>query len=277
MIHIHISARQRPFELKLREVWEYRHLIRLFTERTFRVSYAQTVLGPLWLFINPLITAFMYTVVFGNIAGLSTDGLPQLLFYLTGNAFWGYFSACLNNNASTFTGNAHLFGKVYFPRLTVPVSNVLSACIRFGIQMVPALLLIFYYVLRGVLAPHWLCWLALPLLLAELGIMGMGIGILISSMTTKYRDLSVLVGFGMSLWMYATPVVYPLSTLSGTLRQLSLCNPLTAPMELFRYALLGTGTILPLGLLYSVLFTALMILPGIAVFNRVERTFMDTV
>lgn len=274
----HISAKHNLFDLKLNEVWQYRDLIFLFTKRNFATLYKQTVLGPLWLFINPLITAIMNMVVFGSIAKLGTDGVPQLLFYMTGNAVWGYFSSCVTGNANTFTGNAGLFGKVYFPRLTMPLSNILSNCIRFGIQMVMVAALVLYYTVTGGIQIHPFCWLLIPILLLLLGMMGMGCGILISSLTTKYRDLSVLVSFGMGLWMYATPVVYPMSELDGNvLKGLILLNPVTAPVELFRYAVLGVGTVHLSSLMSSILFTVVVLLLGIIVFNRVERTFMDTV
>ena len=273
----HIRAKQNPLDLKLREVWQYRDLIFLFTRRNFATLYKQTILGPLWLFIKPIMTAVMNMVVFGGIAKLGTDGVPQLLFYLSGTAIWSFFASCVTGNAGTFTGNAGLFGKVYFPRLPVPLSVVLSNGIRFGIQMVVALVLLVYYAASGLVQVHPARWLLIPLILLQLGLMGMGVGLLISSLTTKYRDLSVLVGFGVGLWMYATPVVYPLSELgAGTLRSLILLNPLTAPVELFRFCLLGAGTVLPSRLAMSLVFTAAVLFTGIVVFNRVERTFMDT-
>ena len=264
-------------DLKLDEVWQFRELIELFTRRNFKVAYKQTILGPLWLFINPLMTSAMHLVVFGNIAKLGTDGIPQLLFYLTGNAIWGYFSNCLNGNASTFTGNAGLFGKVYFPRLTIPVSNVLSSTIKFFIQMLMAFGLLIFYCLAGTMTPHPVRLLLVPVILIWIGIMGMGCGIILSSMTVKYRDLSVLVGFGMSIWMYGTPVVYPLSTLSGVLRRIITMNPMTMPVELFRWAILGTGTLNVYSAVWSVVFTASVFLIGVILFNRVERNFMDIV
>lgn len=277
-LHTHISSRHHWFDLKLGEVWRYRDLIWLFTTKSFTVSYKQTILGPLWLFINPLVSSGMYTIVFGGIAGLSTDGIPKMLFYLTGNAIWGFFSSCLTSNSGTFVGNAHLFGKVYFPRLTVPLSNILSSMIRLGIQMLLVLAFLAYYCAQGMVHPQWWAWLYLPVLLIHLGIMGMGFGIIVSSMTTKYRDLSVLVGFGVSLWMYGTPVIYPMSQLpGGILQTLLLCNPVTMPIELFRYAVLGVGTLHPLSLAASWGVTIAVALLGIIVFNRVERTFMDTV
>ena len=277
-VHTHISADSRRPSLHLRELARYRDLIRLFTRRTFTVSYKQTILGPLWLFINPLLTCLVQVILFGRIAKLSTEGVPQLLFYLTGNALWVYFSSCVTETASTFTSNAHLFGKVWFPRMTVPVSRVLYALARFGIQMTLVLVLLIIYAIVGRVRPVLWVWLLLPLILAELGLLGMGIGVLISSLTTKYRDLSVLVGFGMHLWMYATPVVYPLSAVAdGPIRALLLCNPVTPAMELFRYAVLGTGTILPLPGLISCVVTLAAAIGGMLLFDRVERCFTDTV
>ena len=275
--HVHISARRRPFDLNLGELWEYRDLVLLFTRRTFAVSYKQTILGPLWLFINPLLTSVVYVVLFGNIAKLSTDGVPQLLFYFSGTALWSYFSASVSKNASTFTGNAHLFGKVYFPRLVISASNLLSGILQLGIQFIPVFLLLIYYRLIGAVHPQWGCWLLILPTVLLLGLMGLGVGIIISSLTTKYRDLNILVGFGLSLWMYASPVVYPLSSVSGWVRSVLLLNPVTGPLELLRYALFGSGHILWGELLYALLFTAGVDIAGVAVFNRVERTFVDTV
>lgn len=273
----HISARHNLFDLKLREVWQYRDLIALFTRRSFKVSYMQTILGPLWLFINPMLTSIVYLIVFGNIAKLGTDGIPQLLFYFSGNAVWSFYSSCVSANANAFTSYANLFGKVYFPRLTIPISNVLSAVIRFLIQMILVVILIAFYLIQGTFILHPVRLLLVPAILLWLGVMGMGCGIILSSLTTKYRDLSVLVSFGMSLWMYGTPVVYPLSTLTGKLRLLVTLNPVTTPVELFRYAVLGTGTPDLPCMVYSLLFTAAVFLLGVVLFNRVERTFMDTV
>ena len=275
--HTHISADHRLFDLKLREAWQYRDLIWLFTKRSFLVSYKQTILGPLWLIINPLLTSLIYVVLFGNIAKLGTDGIPQMLFYLGGTALWSYFSSCLTGNSSTFTGNAHLFGKVYFPRLVMPVSQVIGAMIRFGIQMIPVVILLAYYLITGVVHPHYELWILLPFLLLWLGLLGMGFGILISGMTTKYRDLSVLVSFGMQLLLYGTPVVYPLTTVPGSLKIISLINPVTMPMEIFRYILFGNGSICLWSVALSLAITVLVALLGIILFNKVERIFIDTV
>lgn len=273
-----ITGEYKWFDLKLKEVWQYRDLIVLFTKRNFQLTYKQTVLGPAWLFLNPFITSVIYTFVFGNIAGMSTDGVPHILFYMSSNAIWGYFASCVNNNAHTFTGNAGIFGKVYFPRLTTPISNVLSAIIRFIIQLSMVGFFLVYYLVKGEVSPNWIAWLALPLILVHLGVMGMGVGIIVSSMTTKYRDLSILVGFGVSLWMYASPVIYPVSTMGeGWMRTIMVINPVSAPIELFRYAIVGQGTLLWSSMIWSICFTAVVAAFGIMVFNKVEKTFMDTV
>lgn len=277
MQHVHISASDRRLGADLSELWRYRDLIWLFTKRSFVVSYKQTILGPLWLIINPLLTSVMHLIVFGGIARLSTDGLPQLLFYLAGNALWNFFAASVNKNATVFTTNAQLFGKVYFPRLVMPVANVLGNAIQFAIQLLPALVLLIYYIAVGAVSPHWALLPLLPLLLAQLGLLGTGVGVVISSLTTKYRDLSVLVTFGVTLWMYATPVVYPLSAASGTIRTLLLINPVTAPTELFRLALAGVGTVSAASLAWSLFCTAAVVLGGTRIFSRVERNFIDTV
>jgi len=276
--HTHITSKHNFFSLKLKEVWQYRDLIVLFTKRSFTVTYKQTILGPAWLFLNPIIASLIYCFIFGGIANMSTDGIPQILFYMSGNAIWTLFSNCLVKNATTFTANANVFGKVYFPRLTMPISNVFSSIIQFGIQMIMVLLLLAYYTIAGDVQPNWTAWLFLPILLIHLGMLGMGCGIIISSLTTKYRDLSILVTFGIQLWMYITPVVYPLSEAdSGWLRQVLLINPVTAPTEVFRYAILGEGTIEPIYLIWSWAFTLFVMIYGIMIFNKVEKTFMDTV
>ena len=276
--HIHISSKHKWFDLKLKEVWRYRDLIWLFTKRSFTLSYKQTVLGPIWLVLNPFLSSVVYTFLFGGIIGMSTDGVPHILFYLCTNSLWGYFAGCLSGNASTFTSNAGVFGKVYFPRLTTPISNVLASIIRFFIQLLMVFGFLIYFVITGEVSPNWYALVLLPLTLIHLGIMGMGFGIIISSFTTKYRDLTVFVGFGVTLWMYGTPVIYPLSQLSdGILKNIIIYNPVTPSIEIFRFALLGKGEILLLPLLISWIFTVIVAVFGIIVFNRVERTFMDTV
>jgi len=278
LYHTHISSRHSWLDLNLKEVWQYRDLILLFTKRTFVVGYKQTVLGPAWIFLNPLISSVIYAFVFGGIAGIGTDGIPSLLFYLSGNAIWQFFASCLQRNAETFTSNAHVFGKVYFPRLTIPVSNILVAGILFCIQMILVLVVLAYYVVVGTVTPNWGAWLLIPVVLLNLGMLGLGCGIIISSLTTKYRDLAVLISFGVQLWMYITPVVYPMSQLGeGLMRTLIQINPVTAPVELFRYAVLGQGTIMPGSLAVSWIVTVVVMVAGIMIFNKVERNFMDTV
>lgn len=276
--HTHITSKRKWFELNLKEVWRYRDLIVLFTKRSFAITYKQTILGPAWIFLNPLISSLIYAFVFGGIAGIGTDGIPTILFYLCSNAVWILFSTCLTQNATTFTGNAAVFGKVYFPRLSMPLSNVLSSIIQFGIQMLLVLGFMVFYLIKGQVHPHWEAWVLLPFVLVHLGILGLSVGIIISSWTTKYRDLSVLVTFGVSLWMYITPVVYPISSVGeGLMKTVFMINPVTPAVELIRYAVLGQGTVhwgfygLSAGL------TVVLFLFGVMTFNRVEKTFMDTV
>ena len=276
--HIHISSGHSWLDLNLKEVWQYRDLIYLFTKRNFVVSYKQTILGPAWIFLTPLFSSIVQAFVFGGIAGIATDGVPMMLFYLCSNAIWAFFSSCLVGNANTFTANAYVFGKVYFPRLTTPISNVLSSMIRFGIQMLLVLAFMVYYLMQGAVEPNWAAWGMIPVELAHLGILGMGFGIIISSMTTKYRDLTVLVEFGVQAWMYLTPIVYPLSTAAeGWMRKLLMLNPVTSAVEMLRYAILCKGTI-DMGYYgLSWAFTIVVAVLGIMIFNRVERNFMDTV
>ena len=276
--HIHITPDSSPIGLNLREVWRYRDLIRLFTERTFKLTYKQTVLGPLWLILNPLLTSVVYAAVFGGIIGVETDGVPKLLFYLASHALWSLFAGCLEANAGFLSGHAAVFGKVWFPRLTIAVSSMISAVIRFGIEMGLVLLIGVGYALYGQVSPHFLLWPAMIPAVLLTGVMGMGCGLIVSSVTTRYRDLNFLVRFGIRLWMYVTPVVYPLSLLgSKPLRTLMLVNPMTAPMEVFRLALFGRGEVLPGSVISSLVFTALFLWAGVAMFNRVEKNFIDTV
>lgn len=278
MYHTHISSKHRLLDLNLKEVWKYRDLILLFTKRTFVLKYKQTILGPAWIFLNPLFSSMIYALVFGGIAGIGTDGVPVMLFYLCGNAVWLFFSNCVVSNARTFTENAHVFGKVYFPRLTMPISNMISSVIQFGVQMILVLAFLGYYLVRGEVHPNWGAWLLIPLLLLHLGLLGMSCGIIVSSLTTKYRDLAVLVDFAVQLWMYATPIVYPMSELgNGFMRMVLMINPVTAPVELMRYAILGQGAVMPGVLALSWGITLAMLVVGVMIFNKVEKTFMDTV
>ena len=276
--HTHISSQSRWYNLNFKEVWQYRDLIVLFTKRTFALTYKQTVLGPVWIFLNPLISSIIYAFVFGGIAGIGTDGVPSLLFYLCSNAIWLFFANCVNKNAQTFTANAGVFGKVYFPRLTIPISNVLASVVQFFVQMILVLGVLAYYVAIDEVHPNWNYCLLIPVVLIHLGLLGLGCGIIISSMTTKYRDLSILVGFGVQLWMYITPIVYPMSQLgSGIMGFILMLNPVTASVELFRYAILGQGALMPGFLALSWAITIAVVVIGVMIFNKVEKTFMDTV
>ena len=276
--YVLITPERKWNELKLGEVWKYRDLILLLTRKTFVVRYKQTVLGPLWALIHPFLSSVVLTIVFGRIVRVDTGGIPHILFYLCSNGLWVFFAECLRSSARTFTGNAGLFGKVYFPRLTVPVSNMLVALIGYGLQLLMLGGFLVYYIAGGTIRPLYAGWIALPFLLLLIGIQGMSVGILISSLTTKYRDLTMLVDYGVQLWMYISAVVYPVSQLSdGILRTLVLLNPLTASIECYRMLMLGKGTFAPGFLIFDAVFTLVAAVISIGVFNHVEKTFMDTV
>lgn len=273
-----IRPRNRWFDLHLADLWRYRDLVWMFVRRDFVAQFKQTILGPAWFVIQPLLTTIVFTVVFGNIANLSTDRLPKVLFYLSGNVLWMYFSGVLTATANTFVGNAHLFGKVYFPRLAVPLSIALSSLLKFGLQVLFFLCFWIYFALTGAeIRFTWAAWL-FPLLVLIMAGQALGLGILFSALTTKYRDLRFLLEFGVRLAMYATPVIFPLSSIvGGRLRLVLLANPVTPIIEIFRFGFMGQG-ILHWGWLgYSAGFALLSLLVGVLVFNRVERTFMDTV
>ena len=265
------------FDINLKELVQYKDLIVMFVKRDFKTMYKQTILGPLWIIINPLMTTLMYTIVFGNIANIPTDGMPQIVFYMLGTTVWTYFSSCLTKTSSTFTGNAAIFGKVYFPRLVTPISTVISGLINFGVQFLMFLGFMAYFMIKGSPIEPNLWILITPLLLVQLAALALGFGIIISSMTTKYRDLAVLVTFGVQLWMYATPVVYPASQIGGKLKTLMMLNPVSPIVESFRYAFLGSGSIPWNYLGISVVTTLVVLFAGVVLFSRVEKTFMDTV
>ena len=274
-----IRPKDSLLSVDFKEIWRYRDLMMLFVKRNIITQYKQTVLGPLWYVIQPMMTTVMYMVVFGGIAKISTDGLPQPLFYLAGISFWQYFSDCLTKTSNTFVNNASIFGKVYFPRLVTPLSDVISNLVRFGIQFALFLLVYLYYAFftDAVIQPN-LYALLLPVLVVMLAGLALGFGILFSSMTTKYRDLQLLLSFFVSLWMYATPVIYPLSTISNdTLRIVMQLNPLTGIVEFFKYGMLGVGNHEWWMLGYSFGFMVVLLAVGIVVFNKVQKSFMDTV
>jgi lipopolysaccharide transport system permease protein len=265
------------WDLHLGDLWRYRDLIRLMIWRDFVAVYKQTILGPLWHVIQPVLTTIVFTVIFGRVARLPTDGLPPFLFYMAGTTVWGYFYSCLLSTSNTFTSNAAIFGKVYFPRLSIPVSIVISSLISFGIRLGIFVVFLVYFMLTTPSVHPNLWILLLPVLSLIMAGLGLGFGIIISSLTTKYRDLQHLVGFSAQLLMYATPVIYPLSSVPEDWRLLLLVNPLTPVVEVFRLGFLGTSAVEPVFLLYSLLFTIITLLIGVLAFNHVENTFMDTV
>ena len=264
------------FDFHLKELARYRDLIFLFVKRSFVARYKQTILGPAWALIQPLISTLVFTVVFGKIAGLAPGGVPAFLFFMSGNIAWGYFSGCLNSTANTFTGNAGIFGKVYFPRLVTPISTVLSQLIGFGIQFFLFLIFLVIYWVKGEVQPT-LYVLMLPLLLLHMAMLSLGVGIIISSLTTKYRDLQMLVGFGVQLWMYGTPVAYDIGIIPEKYMSLYMLNPMTPVINAFRKAFLGIGSFDLPHYLISWAVTLVVLGIGVMLFNRVEKTFMDTV
>ena len=273
-----ITPHHKLWHVDFKEIWRYRDLITLFVKRNIIVQYKQTILGPLWYIIQPVLTVIMNMVVFGGIARMSTDGLPQPLFYMAGNICWFYFSDCLNQTSSTFTANQGMFGKVYFPRLVVPISTVMSNLLRFSIQLGLFVALYIYFFADGAAICPNAALLLVPVLIVMLAGLGLGFGILISSMTTKYRDLTILFTFIVQLWMYATPIVYPISMVtSDKLRTIIMLNPMTSIIEGFKYAALGQGYFSWSALGYSFTFMCILLLIGIVIFNRVQRSFMDTV
>lgn len=277
---LEIRPKRHAFDINFKEIWDYRDLLTMFVKRDIVTVYKQTVLGPIWFVVQPILTTAIYIVVFGNIAKIPTDGVPMILFYLAGIVMWNYFSEAFNTTAKTFTENANIFGKVYFPRLIMPMSKVVSGLIKFGIQLAFFLVVYAYYLVTNAdsIAPN-ATLLLLPVYLIIMAAMGLGAGIIFTSLTTKYRDLTFLLSFGVQLFMYATPVIYPLSTIAegSTMRLLLLANPLTPLVEGFKYAFLGQGYFSWIALGYSTLFTTTLLIVGIVIFHRTERNFIDTV
>lgn len=265
------------FDIDLQAVWRYRDLVVLFVRRDFVATYKQTILGPVWFFIVPIFTTAAFTIVFGKIAKIPTDGVPHFLFYMSGVVCWGYFNACFGGTNSTFVANAGLFRKVYFPRLVVPVSVVISGLFKFLIQFFLYLAFLAYFLFSGASISPNLGILAFPLLVLQMALLGLGCGIVVSSMTTRYRDMTVLVGFGMQIWMYATPIVYPLSQIPEKYRIIAAINPMVAVVEGFRQAFLGTSTLTVAYVVLSWAVTLIIFLIGLILFTRIENTFMDTV
>lgn len=275
-----IEPRTNLLDLRLGDVWRYRDLVMLFVRRDFVSNYKQTILGPLWLFIQPLLTTITFYIIFGQVADLPTDGIPKFIFYLAGNTVWGYFAQSLTAVSTVFTTNSAMFSKVYFPRLTMPLSIVISNLVRFGIQFGLFLLFMAYYMLTSnALHPNLLILLT-PLLVVLMGLLSLGLGMIFSALTTKYRDLAMLLTFGIQLAQYATPIIYPLSEVASKHPRflwLSMANPMSAIVETFRKAFLGSGTFSWFSLGYSALFTIVILLIGTIIFNKVEKSFTDTV
>ncbi|MGB6067530.1 MAG: ABC transporter permease [Desulfomonilaceae bacterium] len=272
-----IDPRVRWFDVSLRELWAYRDLVLLFVRRDFVAQYKQTILGPLWFFIQPLLTTLVFTVIFGKIAKIPTDGIPSFLFYLSGTVCWGFFSACLTQTSDTFVANASVFGKVYFPRLAVPVSIAISSLFKFFIQFGLFLIFLVYFSLKGSSVALSIWVIALPLLVFQMGLLAIGCGILVSSLTTRYQDLRHVVGFGIQLWMYATPVVYPLSVIPEHLRLWVAINPMVAVVEAFRLGFLGVSSLTCTYVVIGWTVSLIILLTGLVLFSRVEKRFMDMV
>ena len=276
--HLRIQPNENRMRLKLGEVWQYKDLVVLLTKRTFMVTYQQTVLGPLWIVINPVLSSLIYMFVFGHIAAVGTAGIPQILFYFLSSAVWELFSYSLTTNSSTFVSNAYLFSKVYFPRIVVPISNMLVGMLKFFVQFIIVFTLMISFVVRGSVHPHWAYYPLLLFLFLQLAVLGMSIGVVISSLTTKYRDLLVVVNVGVNLLMYGSAVVYPIQAVpDGVLKILVKINPVSELMELIRKITLGEGEFDIVYYGIGLLITILLFFFSVMIFNRVERTFADTV
>lgn len=272
-----ITPKNKLFRLNLRELWQYRDLVTSFVKRDITSVYKQTILGPLWFFIQPIFTTLMFLLVFGNIAKIPTDGVPQILFYMNGIILWNYFSTCLTSTSNTFVSNAYIFKKVYFSRLALPVSQVISALVKFSIQFVLFLIMLLaYWLADSPVSPSWAI-LAIPLFVIQMAMLGLGVGLIVTSLTTKYRDMTHLVAFAVQLWMYATPIVYPLSMVPEKWRSLYMLNPVVPVLEGFKHAFFSTGMPSVAEYSLSIGTTFVLLLAGILIFNLVERNFVDTV
>jgi lipopolysaccharide transport system permease protein len=274
---LEIRPKRHLLDINLKEIWDYRDLVMLFVRRDFVAKYKQTILGPIWFIINPLISTLMYTLVFAGIAKISTEGIPPQLFYLTGIVAWSYFAACLNGTSSTFLTNAGIYGKVYFPRLVSPISIIISSMVQLGIQLLLLVVFMIFYSITGYGIHLNIHLFYIPLLIINLALLGLGFGIIFSALTTKYRDLSNFLVFGVQLWMYITPVIYPSSSVPEKYRIFVFINPVAPLVEAFKYGLIGAGEFNPGRLFYSVIFTIILLFIGVILFNRTEHNFMDTV
>ena len=271
-----IESRHSLFDINLKELWHYRDLLVLFVRRDFVTVYKQTILGPLWFFIQPLLTTITFTIIFGNVAQLSTDGAPKIVFYMAGITLWGYFSTCLTTVSGVFNANAGIFGKVYFPRLIMPLTIVISNLMKFGVQFLLFICFVIYFTLQNQIQPN--NWIMLtPLIIVLMALISMGIGLILSSMTTKYKDLNQLIAFGVQLFMYATPVIYPSSSVPLDYQWVVELNPLVGLFDYMRFAYLGVGEFTILDLVYPSIFSIVILAIGVLVFNKTQKTFMDTV
>lgn len=271
-----IESKSSLFDLRLKEVWHYRDLLFLFVRRDFVTVYKQTILGPLWFFIQPILTTITFTIIFGNVAKLSTDGAPKLVFYMAGITLWNYFSTCLTSVAGVFNANAGIFGKVYFPRLIMPLTIVISNLMKFGVQFLMFIIFVFYFYFKNQIQPNnWI--LLTPIIIFLMAVISMGIGLILSSLMTKYKDLNQLISFGIQLAMYATPVIYPSSTVPDKFRFILELNPLNALFDYMRYAYLGVGSFSFNSLIYPCTFAVCIVAIGVVIFNKVQKSFMDTV
>lgn len=273
---LEIKPQENLFNLHLKDVWAYRDLLGLLVRRDFVSFYKQTIFGPIWFFIQPIFTTITFIIIFNKLAGISTNGIPPALFYMSGNIAWTYFSECLTKTSTVFRDNASVFGKVYFPRLIMPVSIVFSNLVKFGVQFSLFLLLLVYYLFKGEVMPNWFL-LLFPVVILLMALLGLGLGLIITAMTTKYRDLAFLVTFGVQLLLYATPVIYPLSAAPEKYRDFIALNPLSGLIETFRYGFTGTGQFYPGAFAYSVICTIVVLIIGLITFNKVEKNFVDTV
>lgn len=272
-----IRPKRHLLDINLKEIWDYRDLVMLFVRRDFVAKYKQTILGPFWFILNPLISTLMYTLVFAGIAKIPTENMPPQLFYLSGIVAWSYFASCLNGTSSTFISNAGIFGKVYFPRLVSPISVIISSIVQLGIQLLLLSCFMIYYSLTGYHVQINMHLVYLPLIIINLALLGLGFGIIFSALTTKYRDLNNFLGFGVQLWMYITPVIYPSSSVPEKYRILVFLNPVAPLVEACKFGLIGAGEFNCYRILYSVVFTCILLFIGVILFNRTEQNFMDTV
>ena len=271
-----IESKHSLFDINLKELWHYRDLLVLFVRRDFVTVYKQTILGPLWFFIQPLLTTITFTIIFGNVAQLSTDGAPKVVFYMAGITLWNYFSTCLTTVSGVFNANAGIFGKVYFPRLIMPLTIVISNLMKFVVQFLLFVCFVGYFTLQNQIHPN--SWILLtPFIIILMALISMGIGLILSSMTTKYKDLNQLIGFGVQLFMYATPVIYPSSSVPQNYQWVVELNPLVGLFDYMRFAYLGVGEFTISDLVYPSLFSIVILAIGVLVFNKTQKTFMDTV